>query len=408
MTSEVNTLLDCPSLSYLPLTQVLSDIISGTSPDETFDVIAVIGPHGTGKSEWPEYLATAMGIPAVVETMSGKEPTDIIGNPYNKIVSGVQETALAPPSWFNSMKSSVRPISSLSDTWLEQIKKITDEIPDECRPERILFMDEYDRVHPDTFGPMMNIVLTNEHHGTRMTNRTLILLAGNGNSVDTMSYNVNELDPAQQSRVRPVRISPSIHEWEQVVTGSIHDGIISYVKENVALFNAFSQTGTFDLRTFTRLGKRLKNLSPSIVEERGAMVANMFVPTKVVASVMKHIKDAANGISVEDLLDDYQIIAPTIKELTKKNDSSTILHLAKRIVPTIKDRVKRHIHSPNAPANVTAFLKDSPRPVAFNIFKILSKEYGTCGDLKDIMMLAAKDTYLRSIITLAKKEKAGT
>ena len=123
---------------------------------------------------------------------------------------------------------------------------------------------------------------------------------------------------------------------------------------------------------------------------------------------MKHIKDAANGISVEDLLDDYQIIAPTIKELTKKNDSSTILHLAKRIVPTIKDRVKRHIHSPNAPANVTAFLKDSPRPVAFNIFKILSKEYGTCGDLKDIMMLAAKDTYLRSIITLAKKEKAGT
>ena len=74
-----------PVFDFEFLTGIVADLIRNTLPNDTFDVIALMGPHGIGKSEWGANLSRALEIPFVVETMSGKEPTDIIGLPYESV-----------------------------------------------------------------------------------------------------------------------------------------------------------------------------------------------------------------------------------------------------------------------------------------------------------------------------------
>jgi len=405
MTSSSNeTLNTLPILSYLPLTQALADLVANTNPQESFDVIALMGAHGIGKSQWGKYLARSWDIPIIIETMSGKEPTDIIGNPY--VDGKAQATVLAPPSWFDRMNTSINPEEPFSPQWLKKIRDILSQVPKERRPERILMMDEYNRVHPDTFGPMMNMVLTGEHHGKKMKSRTLIILAGNLNKNSGDSYNVNELDDAQSSRIREVEIQALFEEWEMVVEKDVHPGIVSFVKDNKDALNAFSKKGNLDLRTLTRLGKRLKNMQPQTIEKRGRILINLFVPTYQTSKLYQYVIAAAKQLSMNDIFTNYPSCQKKVQKMVLAKDVSLLRSLAAKLVSELEEKDSLSISAKEKTiisTNVFLFVKDLDKPSAYKSIRTFMEKAIDKGLIYEVMCLMAKDEYFRNLIKSVRK-----
>jgi hypothetical protein len=315
-------------------------------------------------------------VPCVEETMSGKEPTDIIGYPYRVTEDGQEVMKLAPPTWFNGFKSTNRDDDIISQSWLKEVETLLGDVPEDRKPQRVLIMDEYNRVPPDTFGPMMNRVLTQTHQGEKMIHRTLIILTGNQNTTADDNYNINILDPAQKDRVREVTVSPTLEEWVSVVKGDIHEGVLNYVRANLEHVNAFSQKGFLSLRTMTKLGRRLRNLPDDTIRDRGQTIINMFVPQGAGINIFQFVLETTGNINAMNIITMYEKISKDVRKLAAQKEIPQLTVLAEKVIPALVEYGKSILHDPEwnektkkATSNVLNFLLDAPAPIVVKILK---------------------------------------
>lgn len=390
-----------PTHSYESLAPIMAQLIDNTPKNDTFDVISLLGGHGIGKTQFPKDLGYALGIPVIAETMSGKEPTDIIGNPYNaKTPEGDNITKLAPPSWFNRFETCNEEEDIRSDEWCEALKKLFKDVPADRLPQRILVMDEYNRVPPDTFGPMMNMVLTGEHHGVKMKYRTLIVLCGNITTGQD-DYNVNELDPAQKDRIREVLIKPTLKGWVRFAKKLVHPGLLTFVKSHQKEINAWSPDGKISLRTITRLGMRLKNMDDETFEKYGLDVISLFVPKTSSNKIFKEICSYNKSVSSEDILKNYDNIQDKVKAMVKKRDLAILESIVDNLPDIIKlvDKEEDDKNKKLIQENIVKFIHDIPGPLIYRFIKnVKPLATGSNKTAFEVVRQAARSPQLAKVI----------
>ena len=402
-----------PKFSFTELALVMGDLIANTWENETFDPIALEGPHGVGKSQFCCDFGRALGIPVVVETMSGKEPTDIIGNPYVVEKDGQKVTVLAPPSWFDRIDDSNTEKDIASKGWLKKLTKTLSHVPNDRKPARILVLDEYNRVPPDTFGPMMNIVLTNEHHGQKMKHRTLIMLCGNINKHGGSDYNVQVLDPAQKSRIREAEISPTFDEWVDVIEDEVHPGVLAYAKANKTAINAFGKKGVIDPRTLTRLGRRLRDMDPDVLtSNRGKDVIAMFVPQQVVPIVHQEILAITNDVPLEKVIRTYadnQRLQDKVQQMVTSRNVSTVNVVADKLVQALTEIATKEgtdkTLMDKVTQNVVLFLRHAPKATVFKVLRNMRESIKTSPLSLAVLQIVSKDTQFMQTVRKVSSEK---
>ena len=405
-----------PVFDFEFLTGIVADLIRNTLPNDTFDVIALMGPHGIGKSEWGANLSRALEIPFVVETMSGKEPTDIIGLPYESVDNNERITKLAPPSWFHSIRDSNSSMDLIPTNAVKKMKDFLGLIPPDRKPARVLMLDEYNRGPPDTFGPMMNKILTQTHQGEKMRVRTLILLAGNINKNKTDEYNINQLDPAQRDRIREIEIKPTLEGWRQVVEDQVHPGIIRYVVNNKAMINAFSDKGVLSLRTLTRLGRRLKHMEPEVIRTKGTSIVSLFVPIHLSDAVSGEVLNSLNNVSVTDVLYRYSMVKERLVKNVSRSDTTITNTIAEQILELIQSydsiisSAKEELKTDNIETiietvseNLKDFMIDAPKPTVVMMGKAFVYDCKTNPIIKAFWPKVAKSKKMHALLNQLKQ-----
>ena len=355
-------LQDLIRLNSKQTAQLLVDIIKYTPRNAPYPVVMLCGPTGGGKTTFVQDLGRSMSRPVVVCELAGMEPPDIVGLPAEK--DGI--CVFAKPWWFNSLEDTNEQRTDFCSEWIDYLRNLVKDIPEEQLPDRILFMDELNRAHPDTQNPVMNILLECRHQGEYMKYRTLIIGAGNLNTSKD-DYNVNEFGTAVKDRVRMIEFRPTFSEWVQFCGDRIHPGIISYVEKNKSLIRNFDQEkGIISLRTIYKVGEMLNDFPVREEPARAKALIGAFLPVHLVQNVYTEVVNTVDTISPEDILSGFTKNKNNVAvNLQRAVESKRVDILNVVVERTYDELLKCERVSKKLVNNVLEFIKALPKPIAF-------------------------------------------
>jgi len=397
------------------LLQLFADIIRYTPPTEQFPTVFIQGSTGIGKTTVNRDLAAALN--SLYEdhectmtfcNLAGQEAPDIVGLPTE--INGV--VFFAEPWWFNHAEDMNDSKLLSRKSYLDKIKKIFKDIPKNRLPERVLNLDEVNRISPDSFAPAMNIILEGKHQNKRMKARTLIIAAGNM-SLDTgdENYAVNEFDPAQRDRLLSVRLVPSLKEWKDWAGDTVHEGIIRWVEKNKDFVKAFNTTkGVVSLRRITKLGQTLNECPEEYIENqtRCRLLINAFIPNQLVEGVNLEVQNATGDLDAEKVIKEYPKHQKKVIKFVKQNKLDIIHQVCDRLIDCLLDnekaKGKKQTSKEKVVKHISDFLLDVPRANAFKILNQLPPLIREHEHAQHLLSSMSKNQKIMELCKIAAKE----
>ena len=391
------------------LFQLFADIIRYTPLEKQYPTVFILGSTGIGKTTICRDMAKILDCPITFCNLAGQEAPDIVGLPTEK--DGVVH--FAKPWWFDHGEDMNDCFQGSRDKYIEKVKKIFKGIPKERSPQRILNLDEMNRIQPDSFGPAMNIILEGKHQEASMKLRTLIIAAGNLNTDEgDENYSVNEFDPAQRDRLLSVRLVPELKEWKSWAGDTVHPGIISWISKNKEYVKAFnSEKGLVSLRRLTQLGLTLKEAAETGFidnDTRCRMLISAWVPIQIADAIMLEVKNSADSLEVSDVLNDYDRIRSKVKAKVKKSQLDIIHQICDGIVDFLGDEDQhKNLDEEALGNNLMSFLKDIPRTSTYKVCSALVDSVGRSRLSLNLLHMLCKDETFISICQMAQNENVG-
>lgn len=177
--------------------------------------LLLYGTHGIGKSEMLKAAAQSMGMNYICVDLSLMEPTDLVGLPY---IDDGRRTRFAAPSFL--------PTDGCGVLAIEEINRA----PNYMRTSCLQLLTERrlnDYVVPENW----SLVASMNPTGT--------------------DYQVDELDPALQSRFVQAHVQADVRQWEKWAreSGNIHEKVIEFALQSPGIFD----TGGTNPRSLTYL-----------------------------------------------------------------------------------------------------------------------------------------------------------
>lgn len=353
---------DIKTVSVREFYRTIALILQHTPATEQYPTVYLLGSTGTGKTTQVRDLARALSIPITFLNVGGQEGPDLLGLPTER--DG--RVFFAQPWWFDHQEDMNSDTDQTNPAYVEQLKAIFSCIPQERMPQRILFLDELNRIHPDAFNSIMNVVLEGRHQDKKMSKRTLIICAGNLNQeTGDESYTVNEFDPAQRDRLIQLHVKPTITEWVTYAAPLVHPGIVEWAETHPDKIRSFNiEKGAVSLRRLTQLGVLLKEASEELIMSPDILLlTGSLIPTLLAPEVVAFVRKANESLTLDAILSDYSSIRPRIKRFLDGNILSPIHRIC--------DEVSKATSLPekNLPAGLFEFLEDIPTPSLYQTLR---------------------------------------
>ena len=341
------------------------------SPDQA---ICVQGPAGVGKSESTDQIAALLrsdfykdvenckrmtaalkhnkavnkvlkkygadvwkyefGIPVIMRRLSQITEGDIVGIPFlNDRGGGKQSTQFRPTDW----------------------------LLDACDYPCILFLDERNRALEGVKQAVFELQDSKAFYGNSLHDETRVFVAENIGD----QFNVQQLDPAEISRVALIHLKPSVKAWlawaGDINAGAIFPWIVEYIRQNPG---DLEHSGDFeagkkypDRRGWTRLSRELHY--SGLLDNPGditfyQMTSAMLGP-EIGTKFWNYCKDRNKQVSAQDVVTDWK----TAKARVSKDGNitgATYIELAHRVV----DWFKKNDLTDAQALQIAAFMKDAP------------------------------------------------
>ena len=366
-----------PSFSISELFTFLIDLINLTDSSEHFPAVCILGTAGCGKTTIGKDLGRFLQRPVTFCNLAGMEAPDLIGIPQSR--NGV--VYFDRPWWFDHAEDMLADQfyggkdPNDNKDYVKEIQKLfANSIPEEKKPERILVLDEVGRVTPDSFGPVMNVILEGMHQCNRMQKRTLIIATSNLSSGSgDEDYAVQEFDTAQKDRMIRIRLSVTFAEWKKWAASSVHPGVLAWAKNNQRAVRAFfPASGSISLRRLTKLGQALNRADKEFLgSKRLHLYVSAVVPALLVPGVIDQIRTSAENISAEDIADNYPEIRSKFVGSGLSNDLGIIMNLADELLSLLSSTKL----SQDKVVNVGNFLSDCPSSVGASLLEQLCGKF---------------------------------
>jgi len=272
------------------------------------------GIHGIGKSEIITSTFTRKGYRVVTKFLGQMvDSGDLIGLPDKQKIDGIIKMTFAPPDW-----------------WPTDMKEMV-----------ILFLDEINRAKPELKNCIMDMVLNRKLNGRSLPDNCRIIGAMNPLTDDSY-YDVEELDPALQSRFNIYDFLPDHDEWlDWAVSHKIHHDVIGFITKNPDQLDPETKLSEGakiedvqpDRRSWERLSDVLKNYESK--EYQKFYDENLFtnhaigmIGTNCSARFIRFRRENHKGINPGSVISGWN---KNIKKQIKETEPQNILDLNRQI-----------------------------------------------------------------------------
>lgn len=260
---------------------------------------------------------------------------------------------------------------------LMEIKRITEE---ENKPV-ILFIDELNRCEHAVAQELMNLVLNREINGFKLNKKVMVAAAMNPSNTNdgfnNSSYEVTDLDPAQEDRFVWLRLDSDIQEWFKwaMGDGKIHEHIIEFLTEFPEYLHMPDSRDT--VKPTPRSWERVSKAYDIYIKNKEKYSFETVINTvkgntgsAVAADFETFIKNLKNPIIKPEELFEEDILSYELKKRIESENHSRLFIMAKNAL--------RYLEKNNTERNITLFsevLDIYPRDLRLGIMKQIKSDY---------------------------------
>lgn len=303
------------------------------------------GSQGIGKTETVEAVGKDLGIKVLHLHLSTQEVGDLIGLQMRK-EDGT--TIHCRPAWF----------------------------PTEGRG--IIFLDEFNRAHPDVLQPMLPFVLSKTLHTHKLPDGWHIVAAGNYNSGE---FNVTDTsDAALLSRFCHIDFQPSSEEFIAYLEDKGADQIADWLRADSSIVSR-EKHKSFDFGTIKPDNRRIFKMLFPIHEmdmEEGLKFQLMqgAVGTTAATSFSSFLKTKEEGLKLKEILENYSVVKEKVLLLSNNKKESrldVIGKVADELLSKLVNNKGLLSTKEKYVENLKSFLLDIPLEVGMKIFEGMGK-----------------------------------
>lgn len=257
-----------------------------------------------------------------------------------------------------------------------------------CRPEwmptkgkGIIFLDEFNRAHPDILQVMLPFTLTKKIHTHALPEGWKIVAAGNYSS---NNFNVTDIsDSALLSRFVHLDFQPTAEEFISYVESKEGDVVADWLRNDSAPINRKETLDMSIVRPDNRkIEKALLPLSKDLVllepgnEGLRHEILEGCVGTSAAVSFLAFEKDREKTLKAMDILSKYNESKQKIKNIVGDGKDTRLDILSKvvdEILAKLEAKPKLLSENPAYVENFKAFILDSPLELGLKIFNTFKK-----------------------------------
>lgn len=272
------------------------------------------------------------GLPVIMRRLSQITEGDIVGIPYKKERENRVSTQFLPTDW----------------------------LLDACDYPCILFLDERNRALEGVKQAVFEIQDSKAFYGNSLHEETRVYVAENIGD----QFNVQQLDPAEISRVALIHLKPSVKAWCKWAgdkqQGNVFPLIVEYIRQNegdLEHTKAFEAGKKYpDRRGWTRLSRELEftGLTEDVNSLLFYQITATMVGPEIATKFWNYCKERDKQVSAEDIVTDWA-------KAKKRAGGDTIpaafyIELARRL----GDWLKKNVLTKEQAEQVSAFMHDAP------------------------------------------------
>ena len=285
------------------------------------------GPHGVGKSQLVEQAAASIGIGYIVRDLSLMEPPDLIGLP--KFDNG--KTVYAPPAFLPT------------------------------QGQGLLVLEELNRCERYMRSPCLQLMTARCLNDYRLPPGWLPVAALNPAGE---AYDVQELDPALQSRFIRIQVRAEVKSWlDWAAKNGVHPSVRTYVGQVDRVFESSNP------RSWAYVSSVVTAHESSGAGDRKALlaaVAGLVGETHATAFVKTYRGEAVSTVSAESVLRNYRSVKATVAGWAKARRTDMLQTVARSVQIALQesDLCAEIRSSPAMTKNLGAFMKDLPADIS--------------------------------------------
>ena len=314
--------------------------------DKVIDVILVSyhadipilleGSHGIGKSSVFEQVARILDIPVVVLDLSLLEPFDLIGIPKT---DADNRTIYCPPAILPS------------------------------GGRGILLLEEVNRASRQTRAPALELLTRRKLNDYVLPSGWLPCASINP---DGALYDVDALDPALKKRFLNLKVQASYQGWlTWAEENDVHSTVIAFVLESPDIFSH----SDVDPRSLYYASRFLKSYEqqPSGDKKSKILLNGLagLIGENMARALFRFYKSATISPDPKEILADYAMLRPTVRQLMKKGQLDIIATAVRKMKHLLQrqQRWEETISTSRTAENLKQFLGDIAPDIAEGFFE---------------------------------------
>ncbi len=305
------------------------------------------GNHGLGKTQVVKQIAEKLGIGFVPLYLSTQEVGDLIGLLDKRGDGTVYHTR---PEWFPTAES---------------------------HPEGgIIFLDEFNRAHPDVLQAMLPFALDKTLHKHKLPYNWHIVVAGNYNS---NNFNTTDIsDSALTSRFCHLDFKPTVEEFIAYAEDKGADLIASFIRDHKNMLEADSKND-FDTSKIQPNRRAYLDFifpleSEMALENDRFEVYSGIIGIAATSAFQVHKKTQEATLDLKKILKNYNSVRPKVLEVSGNKQDVRFDYLNAPLEELLQRlESKRDFLKEEHLDNVKQFLIDIPPELAMKAFKRMSE-----------------------------------
>jgi energy-coupling factor transporter ATP-binding protein EcfA2 len=296
------------------------------------------GPHGVGKSQLVEQAASSLGVDYIVRDLSLMEPPDLIGLP--KFENG--KTVYAPPAFLPT------------------------------KGKGLLVLEELNRCERYMRSPCLQLMTARCLNDYALPPGWLPVAALNPAGE---AYDVQELDPALQSRFMRIEVRAEVKSWlAWAAKNGVHPAVRSYVEQLDRVFESSNP------RSWAYVSNVVTAHESGGTSDRKALlaaVAGLVGDTHATAFMKTYRGEATATVSSETVLRSYKKVRTTVSGWARERKTDMLQSIAHSVMVALQNSdLCAEIRADAAMSkNLGSFIADLPADIGRKV-KASAKQGG--------------------------------
>lgn len=296
------------------------------------------GPHGVGKSQLVEEAANSLGIGYIVRDLSLMEPPDLIGLPKFEN----SKTVYAPPSFLPTTGKG------------------------------LLVLEELNRCEKYMRSPCLQLMTARCLNDYMLPTGWLPVAALNPAGE---AYDVQELDPALQSRFIRIQVRADVKSWlAWAAKNGVHPAVRSYVEQLDRVFESSNP------RSWAYVSNVVTAHESSGAGDRKALlaaVAGLVGEVHATAFMKTYRGEATATVSADTVLRSYKKVRPTVSGWARERKTDMLQSVAHSVMVALQnsDLCAEIRTDASMTKNLGCFIADLPADIGRKV-KVSAKNGG--------------------------------